>query len=221
MKRAWILIVFVFFLAGCRKTVPGVSVGLLPAEAPQAADLLGVKRPRLPQKQPDLLEAIDRTIAPPVITEEDIRRGWYYAPQEAKKYGTPDTWYWVREGDRSRWMSPNAAVKQENTLTEELCRTTGGVYRFSCIESDAEDCVLQPESACRCTEGSAWTPEAGCLLKNTEGGFIEISAEELQAGRYAGIISEKKRGTPADWVWVEAGKASSWQRPAKSRYLTY
>lgn len=40
-----------------------------------------------------------------------------------------------------------------------------------------------------------------------------ISEQELAEGHYYGFEYQKKLNTPRDWVWVEAGRSSSWRRP--------
>ena len=42
------------------------------------------------------------------------------------------------------------------------------------------------------------------------GNASTISEKELKCGGYLGTYTQKKPGTPDDWVWHSAGKSSVW-----------
>lgn len=158
-----------------------------------------------------LIETINKNIEQENITAQDIKRGFYYvSSKEDKKLGTPNSWIWVNDGAKSRFISPNATNATNDIKIDELCRKTAGTYAISCIESETENCEYIPKSECRCVEHSKWVDNQGCILtKGTN--FVKIAPEELQQGWYKGLNSEKKLDTPASWVWLENGKESKWK----------
>lgn len=160
-----------------------------------------------------LLQEIEKRVAQPTIVYDDIQRGWYTGGVEEKKIGTPSTWVWVKEGSKSRWISPNALEKTVTVATEELCKSTAGTYVISCVQSEAKDCEYIPANTCRCIDGSMWNEEQGCLLINDKKEFVSISPDELRRGWYGALPNQKKINTPSNWVWVEAGANSRWQNP--------
>ncbi len=110
-----------------------------------------------------LLQEIEKRVAQPTITYDDIKRGWYTGGVGEKKIGTPATWVWVSEGSKSRWVSPNALEKNVTVAAQELCKSTAGTYVVSCVQSEAKDCEYIPANTCRCSEGSVWKEEQGCI----------------------------------------------------------
>lgn len=228
-KKVLFLLIVLFFAAGCAPSARDDAGAEQPA--PEAIGTEQAKKPRIPgahlkasvlgesDADPEndtkkVLDAIEKSIAQPAILYQDIERGWYYGSLNEKKLGTPDTWIWVAGGKKSRWVSPNTMEKEDLISAESLCRQTAGTYVISCIDSDAEDCEYVPENTCRCTEGSQWEPKEGCILVDGSGDFVEAAKEEIARGWYSGLLNQKKLGTPAAWVWVEAGQESRWKNPS-------
>lgn len=166
----------------------------------------------------DLLEEIDKDIDRPNITEEDIRRGWYYGLELDKKYGTPSSWLWSDDGQKSRWISPNIVEETDYEADKILCDETAGEYIISCIDTEEPDCEYIPETECRCIEGSEWVDRQGCILVDEDGEFVSVSQDELAQGWYLGLPNEKTLDTPSAWVWKEAGMESKWQNPNPNNY---
>jgi len=162
----------------------------------------------------DILEEIDKELNRPNISEEDIKRGWYYGSEEDKKYGTPDSWVWVEDSDESRWVSPNILEDADTAEDRILCDQTAGTYVVSCLDTEASDCEYASKSQCHCIEGSKWRDRQGCILTDEEGSFIPITQDDLRQGWYIGLPNEKKLDTPANWIWVEGGQNSRWQNPS-------
>lgn len=52
-------------------------------------------------------------------------------------------------------------------------------------------------------------PEASIIASGIEV-TPEISAEDLRKGWYYGTFTQKKLGTPADWIYQDAGRSSCW-----------
>lgn len=159
------------------------------------------------------LVAIEESVETPTISEEDILRGFYYARESEKKQGTPTVWVFIEDGENSRWSSPNVLTSSDEIEKQVLCEDTGGTYIPSCLNSESETCAYIPKSECRCAEGSAWNFKNGCLKMDEAGEPIRITAEELGQGFYEGKRSEKKLGTPENWIWSEEGHAYQWQDP--------
>ncbi len=159
------------------------------------------------------LSQINRELARPNIAREELLRGWYYGLESEKKYGTPDSWIWQEEGKTGKWLTSDL-LKERDFLAERLlCQQTAGLYFLSCLESESDQCEHVPQSSCRCTEGSGWAQEEGCLLLDEQGEFVPASAQELAQGWYYGLNSQKKKGTPPSWVWKEQGVHSVWRSP--------
>ena len=157
-----------------------------------------------------LLDQINTTIKQPNITEDDIRRGWYYAPLlQDKKYGTPDTWQWIEDGEHPQWISPNMIGEIAHLKNKELCQQKRGVYILSCIESESLDCEYIPESECRCQKDARMHNEQGCILVDEEGQFVEIGISEFSQGWYNELQGQKKLNTPKNWIWQK----ERWQNP--------
>jgi len=215
MRFLALIIVSLFLLIGC-------------GTPPQAFDATADdKKPRIPNvkasildadttnlevdEMEQLLEEIDKELNAPNITEEDIRRGWYYGSQEDKKYGTPSSWIWVASSDEPRWASPNILEESDYLEAKNLCEQTAGVYSISCLDTEMLDCEYVAKSECRCSYDTEWQDEQGCILVDEEDEFISISQDELRRGWYIGLPSEKKLNTPSSWIWVEGGQNSRWQ----------
>ncbi|MDH5737755.1 MAG: hypothetical protein OEZ23_05560 [Gammaproteobacteria bacterium] len=158
-----------------------------------------------------ILEDIEGQLHQPNIVKSDIVRGWYLASEQEKKYGTPDTWVFVDDGAKSRWVSSN--ILDEDSLIDDsrLCRSTAGNYTSSCLETSDEACEYVGESFCKCIEGSRWKDGQGCILITEKGSFEAINSKELEQGWYFGLPNEKKLNTPADWIWHEDGQKSMWR----------
>jgi hypothetical protein len=161
-----------------------------------------------------LLDDIDKELNSPNITEEDIRRGLYYASENDKKYGTPSSWIWIDDGDKSRWMSPNIMEQTDISELKDLCVKTAGSYVISCLDTEVPGCEYTAKSRCNCIENSKWDEQQGCILTDEKGEFIPISQDELMRGWYNGLPNEKKLDTPLSWIWVDAGQDSRWQNPS-------
>jgi hypothetical protein len=217
MRFLALIIASVILLSGC-----GMS--------PQALDQGAKKKPRIPELKASVLSAdtgglevedmqkllddIDKELSSPNITEEDIRRGWYNASEENKKYGTPSSWIWVADGDESRWISPNMLEQADVSELKDLCVKTAGTYTVSCLDTEITGCEYAAKSQCHCIENSKWNEQEGCILTDEEGEFISISQDELMRGWYNGLPNEKKLNTPVSWIWVDAGEDSRWQNPS-------
>ncbi len=224
-KKLILIIVSIFLLSACGIQNQGASdrIGKKPKinriVKPQIpninmkADVLDIKyntNGKTQNEMSNLLEKIDEDINKPNITEEDIRRGWYNAKENEKKYGTPEGWIWENNGKNSRWISPNIEADIDQEKNESLCKKTAGKYIISCIDTEIENCEYVPETKCDCIEGTEWKEKQGCILIE-DGNFIKISNTELMQGWYYGLPNEKKLNTPSKWIWQEAGKKSRWQ----------
>ena len=220
MRFLALIIVSIFLLAGCGATSATDEIPKKPRiPSPELkASVLDYDRTDIEKLEIEemerLLDEIEKDLTRPNITEEDIRRGWYYGSFDDKKYGTPDSWIWSDEGDKSRWISPNALEEDELSEDEELCNQTAGQYLISCIDTESADCDYVPKTECRCIDNSKWKEGQGCIMVDEEGGFVSVSGEELKQGWYKGLPNEKKLNTPTAWIWVEAGQNSRWQNPA-------
>lgn len=217
MRYLVLIIVSVFFLTGCSNPPESASANMYEQN---------IKKPRIPayanildvdtkdfevDEMEQLIEEINKQLSAPNITEEDIRRGWYYASQKDKKYGTPNSWIWINNSDKPRWTSPNI-IEESNYLEEKsLCEKTAGTYFISCLDTEILDCQYVAKSECRCSENTKWQDDQGCILTDEEGEFISISQDELRRGWYIGLPSEKKLSTPSNWIWMESGQNSRWQ----------
>jgi len=160
----------------------------------------------------DKLAELRLLLAQPDILEEDVRRGWYLASESEKKYGTPNTWIFIENGDDSKWISPNVIEDEELIDSGKLCRKTAGSYISSCLDSTDSSCEYVAESYCSCVYGSKWKDEQGCILVTDKDTYVAINVEELEKGWYFGLPNERKLNTPSDWTWFEAGKKSVWQK---------
>ncbi|MFH1012837.1 MAG: hypothetical protein V1760_03770 [Candidatus Peregrinibacteria bacterium] len=230
IKKILLITAVLLVSTGCAGTGGGRNPNLASPKGPIAQkETIPGKKPRIPSAQDlkasvlgskesesdttRLLEAIEKRIEQPNIVYEDIERGWYYGGVDEKKLGTPNTWAWVEEGKRSRWVSPNAVEETSVVQAEDLCRKTAGTYVISCLETDSEGCEYIPRNTCRCIEESKWQEGQGCIAVDEEEEFVTISQEELNRGWYTGLPNQKKLNTPKNWVWVDAGKNSRWQTP--------
>ncbi len=212
MRLCSLIIVSMLFLTSC-----GTSLDIAEAERkpkiPPARAYHNVADSLDVDDMEKLLEEIDKDINRPNITEEDIRRGWYYGLETDKKYGTPSSWIWAYDGKESRWISPNIIEESDYEEEKSLCDETAGEYIVSCIDTEVVNCEYIPETECRCIEGSGWIDREGCILMNEDGEFLSITQAELAQGWYFGLPNEKKHNTPSAWIWLEAGKDSRWQNP--------
>ncbi|MFH0838318.1 MAG: hypothetical protein V1880_03570 [Patescibacteria group bacterium] len=165
------------------------------------------------EKVDQILADISAQMNQPNILKSDILRGWYLGRKSDKKYGTPDTWVFAEDGDNSKWMSSNIIEEGDLIDSRKLCRKTAGTYIASCLHTSDPDCEYVDESSCECLAGSKWMDGQGCLLVTERGSYASINNSELQRGWYFGLPNEKKLNTPADWIWVEKGRQSVWQKP--------
>jgi hypothetical protein len=226
MKKSLLVILVAMFLAGC-----GASGGDLALNTGAQSD--SVKKPKIPantnveasvldakedgsdtERMQKLLDEIEKELDRPNISQEDIRRGWYYASEEDKKFGTPSSWIWLDDAKNSRWISPNAIEEKDYFELSDLCVQTAGSYVISCLDAEIASCEYIAKSECRCVEGSKWNEEQGCILTDEKGEYVSISQDELRKGWYTGLPNEKKLGTPLNWIWIDAGQESKWQNPS-------
>ncbi len=160
-----------------------------------------------------ILEGISEEIESENILKSDILRGWYRTRSESdKKYGTPDSWIFIKEASGGKWMSPNAFDEDEILNEKDLCKKTAGIYHNSCLESSDSDCEYVSENYCQCTRTSKWKEGQGCILMSERGTYVAINSLELKQGWYYGLLNEKKLNTPTDWVWSENAKRSIWKK---------
>lgn len=182
-----------------------------------SADIMGAtKAPELDadyKKADERLAQISRELSQPNILKDDILRGWYLGGKDDRKFGTPDTWIFVDDGENSKWISPNSIEEEDLIDGRELCRNTAGTYFASCLQTSDSDCEYVEQSYCQCLAGSAWKEGQGCILTTERGSLVAINSAELEQGWYPGLPNEKKLNTPNDWVWVEKGRESKWQKP--------
>lgn len=164
-------------------------------------------------------EAVDRKLAElrrqmnqPNILESDILRGWYLASESEKKYGTPDTWIFIEDGENSKWISPNALEEEDTIDDRRLCKGTAGTYISSCLKTAEAECEFVEASHCVCLEETKWKEDQGCILVSPRGTFVAINEKELAQGWYLGLPNQKKLNTPSNWKWIEDGKNSAWKK---------
>lgn len=229
MKRLILIIATIFFLTSCvsdnennvaseatkKPKIPKIQNS---DQVNLQANLLGSTNPNSDTQtgSPDmdgLINRINENLEQKNITVKDIDRGWYYGSENEKKWGTPSTWIWVNEGENSHWISPSALEKTTDIETDTLCRNTGGYYVISCAQRDLPHCEHIPENVCRCSDGTKWSDDQGCLLIDLDDKFVEISPAELKQGWYTGLNTQKKSNTPSTWIWSENGAKSKWQNP--------
>jgi hypothetical protein len=161
-----------------------------------------------------LIDRINKNLEQKNITDEDIKRGWYYGSEDEKKWGTPENWLWVNKSAESHWISPNALEQESDIEMDSLCRKTGGYYVISCVERDLPHCEHISKSECRCSHVTKWMDDSqGCISVNDKDEFIKITKEELNRGWYYGSQNGKKLNTPASWIWAKNGQESKWQNP--------
>ena len=228
MKKLFLIFVSVFLFSSCG------GGNLQSADlTSQGANAESVKKPHIPLKASvlqfndetgsekaslddmnSILDEIDKELNRPNISEDDIKRGWYYGSQEDKKFGTPSPWIWVDNGSESRWVSPNSIDADDYMEVKELCSETAGTYVVSCLDTESSDCEYIPRTECKCIEGTKWTDNQGCILVNEKDEYVSIAEDDLRQGWYKGIPTEKKLNTPQSWIWVEAGQDSRWQNPS-------
>ena len=160
-----------------------------------------------------LIDRINKNLEQSNITVQDVERGWYYGSENERKIGTPNTWIWVNEGEKSHWISPSALDQQKDIRDDKLCRETGGYYVISCLNRDLPLCENIPKSECKCQDNTTWLDLQGCILIDKDGKYIEINDSEINQGWYAGPINGKKFNTPSNWIWAENGSDSKWKNP--------
>jgi hypothetical protein len=225
MRFLALIIITVFLFTGCGVTPPTADITQgsteerkmprIPSHNELKASVLDVDTEDLEtDDMEELLEEIDKELNRPNISEEDIKRGWYYGSEEDKKYGTPDSWVWVEDSDESRWVSPNVLEDADTIEDKDLCDQTAGTYVISCLDTEVSNCEYASKSECHCTDISKWYDQQGCILTDEEGGFVSITQDDLRQGWYIGLPNEKKLDTPSNWLWVEGGQDSRWQNPS-------
>jgi len=220
MKRFELLIVVLFLLSGCGQKILEVDIptetdngAQIEKENLATASLLSAK-PQKPSLSDEQITDIQIREAQKIgkevpVSEADIRRGFYYGTQDEKRYGTPVSWIWVSDGDKSRWSSAEAEKLHRQDDMRQLCKGTDGEFTESCIDSERMKCDFESETGCACPEETIWNPKEGCLRIDIEGKLVLISNEDVQRGWYAGTRSQKKKGTPINWIWGN----DRWQSP--------
>ena len=224
MKRLLLISVGLLILTACssdnsdiaqsgkKPRLPNIPVS---AQAGLQANMLGSEKmaekpAEIKTDMGGLIDRINQNLEQENITVQDIDRGWYYGSEDKQKWGTPDTWIWVNEGNKSHWISPAALEHENNMESDSMCRGTGGHYVISCAQSNLPHCEYIPQSECVCADGTKWHDSQGCILFKNDN-FVEISKEDLQKGWYSGSNSQKKLNTPSNWIWSENGKDSKWR----------
>ena len=170
-------------------------------------------KPALPNETEMILAEIDSQIEPENITAEDIRRGWYFGYKKEKKYGTPELWVWIDDGENSRWISPAVMEEEARKEDKKLCASTSGVYAFSCLDTESENCVYVAETSCQCPEKTKWVDGSGCIMTDKEGDYVAITPEEFTRGWYRGLPHQKKLNTPSSWIWADVEGGARWKNP--------
>ncbi|MBN2095866.1 hypothetical protein JW752_00505 [Candidatus Peregrinibacteria bacterium] len=218
MKRFIVLIIVLLFLSACGAEPISMENGRqkkprIPSGKSLQANVLSTthytEKDTLDMDR--LVDTINQNIKKPVITGEEIERGWYYGKKEEKKIGTPSSWIWTDEGFKSRWISPNVAEDEDYLLLDDLCQSTGGVYAVSCVEHETPDCEFIPQSYCRCPGSSKWADDQGCIRTDEAGEWVLVTSDELKRGWYEGLSNEKKLNTPLSWIWAAVEGGGRWQ----------
>jgi len=224
MKYPSLILFSIIVLASCGGDQSRLKSGNLPraledeGSTPLQADVMGAsERADLEvvdyNKVNKILSDITAQMHQPNILKDDILRGWYLGVKSDRKFGTPKTWIFVEDGANSKWISPNALEEEDLIDERQLCKETAGSYLASCLETSDSDCEYINDSYCQCLSGTRWKDEQGCILVTEKGSFVSINNAELTQGSYLGFPNQKKLNTPPDWVWLEAGRQSAWQRP--------
>jgi len=219
MKYLSLIIFSVFLLASCGGDEVDEFENIAVPDAKKAvqADVMGATGSSDYgvdfERVDEILADITAEMHQPNILKSDVLRGWYLGGKSDKKYGTPDTWIFIENGENSKWMSSNLLEEELLLDDRQLCTETSGTYMTSCLQTSAEECEYVGESYCECIEGTKWKSEQGCIMVTERGSFVATNSQEIQQGWYFGLPNEKKLNTPADWLWVELGRKSVWQKP--------
>jgi hypothetical protein len=219
MKYLSLILFSIFLLSSCGSAPEETSNEKTnEVHLPVQADLTGADKTSdnlyVDYKEVDqILANIAAEMSQPNVLKDDILRGWYLGGKSDKKYGTPDTWIFVEDGENSKWMSPNILEEEELIDDRQLCKVTAGTYLASCLQTSDSECEYVEESHCECISGSKWKEGQGCILMTERGTYVSINNSELEKGWYFGLPNEKKLNTPFDWIWVEKGRESVWQKP--------
>jgi hypothetical protein len=222
MKRLFLASIAIIVLTACSPSDQanlngGKKPGLPKKPAIQQnnlqANLLGAVNDKNDNDIGGLVDRINKNLEQKNITDDDIKRGWYYGSADEKKWGTPSNWIWINEGYQSSWISPNALEQQKDIKTDALCRKTAGHYVISCIERDLPHCEHIAQSKCDCSDGTKWVDNQGCVLIDDKDEFVKITPDELKQGWYSGAQNAKKLDTPLSWIWLDNGDKPQWQNP--------
>lgn len=218
MKYFSLIIFSAFLLASCGGKQPAdfADAGARDVKIVLQADVMGaIGNSNLGTdyaKVDRILADISEQMHQPNVLKTDILRGWYLGGESDKKYGTPDTWVFMEDGENSKWMSTNVLEEEDLIDNRQLCKQTAGSYVASCMQTSDSDCEYVGESYCQCLSGTKWKEGQGCILSTERGSYVSINNSELEKGWYFGLPNEKKLNTPADWLWVEKGRESVWQK---------
>lgn len=164
-----------------------------------------------------LLDTINKGLHQPAISKEEVLQGWYYGKEEEKKLGTPNSWIWVDEGVKSRWVSPYAIEDASQAEQDKLCTKTGGTYIISCLEREADNCQYVSKSECHCAANTTWVDRQGCVMTDDNDDFVQITPDELRRGWYSGAPYQKKLNTPLSWIWEDTAGEARWQNSRPSQ----
>jgi hypothetical protein len=218
MKYLSLIIFSIIVLASCSGDQPAEFENIAEPDVKKAvqADVMGATGSSELEvdyeKVDDILADISAQMHQPNILKSDILRGWYLGAKSDKKYGTPDTWLFVEDGENSKWISPNILEEEELIDNRQLCKETAGRYIASCLQTSDQDCEYVDESHCQCLSETKWKDDQGCILVTEQGIYVSINSSELQKGWYYALPNQKKLNTPSDWIWVENGRESVWQK---------
>ncbi len=218
MKYPSLIIFSIIVLASCGGGLPPEYENIAEEDPslPVQADVMGATEPSDLDvdydKVDEILADISAQMHQPNVLKTDILRGWYLGGKADKKYGTPDTWVFVEDGENSKWMSSNVLDEEDLTDNRQLCKQTAGRFTASCLDTSDSDCEYVNESWCHCSLGTKWKSEQGCILATERGSYVSINNSELEKGWYFGLPNERKLNTPSDWTWVEKGRESVWQK---------
>lgn len=184
-----------------------VEIALQTSKTPASPAVVPIKSD--PEKR--LLASVNAAVSKPLISAADIERGWYQAAHNEKKLGTPPNWRFTQSPNGPLWANPEAIAFFERREKEALCRSTGGSFLLSCLETETAACKPIEKSACECPEYTAWQDGSGCLQTSEAGDLVSIDPADLSRGWYEGLMTEKKQGTPSHWIWNPLSDPPRWQ----------
>lgn len=142
------------------------------------------------------------------ITEAELARGWYYGDQEAKKPGTPETWFLVNAGTRAAiWRRPAAAAEvtpelaKPNRALEELNKLQKRV--FGLIKDQLQQ--LAPEAE----PNAEWAVKQ---LAFAEPNFVYVIYATPEKTRKL-LLTYEEQGSAINWeklAYFKPGEGQDW-----------